>query len=184
MRQGYRTGVFRLQAYRAGIARDFIGCLRALDLAYRHLYALEVDPSVVEVRLSRMGAQWPERLKIRVDLPREKALSISRIVIQSPGFVEVVGALNPFETIRKFLNDEDERRKDREYREEEDRRRLRMENISRAYDLLQKEIAIRKELNIPLDDIQIQLVSNAAKALSALREYQDSGMIGRIDLTA
>lgn len=49
-------------------------------------------------------------------LPDDK-LRLRSVVIQSPGFWEFLGALNPLETLRKYVNDRHEQRKDREYKE-------------------------------------------------------------------
>jgi hypothetical protein len=55
-------------------------------------------------------------------------LVVSRVRLSSPGFWEFFGGLNPFEVLRKYLNDRHERRKDREYRSEAERQRLELQN--------------------------------------------------------
>ena len=63
------------------------------------------------------------------DVPYSDRLVLAAVRLNSPGFWEFLGALNPLEVIRKYLNDRHERRQDRNYRESAEKRRLALENL-------------------------------------------------------
>jgi hypothetical protein len=81
-------------------------------------------------------------------LPQEKLL-IRRVQLSSPGFWEFVGLLNPLEVIRKFIDDCHQRRQDREYREQSERRRLEIQNDILETQMLRERIQTARELGIP-----------------------------------
>lgn len=83
----------------------------------------------------------------------EYRLELRRVSIQSPGFWEFVGALNPLQQLREYLKDRHERRKDREYRERAEKDKLRLDNellqrqiLEKENSLLHEQIAIMREL--------------------------------------
>ena len=71
-------------------------------------------------------------------------LEIRRIQINSPGFWEFLGALNPLQQIREYLNDRHRRRQDHKYREQAERERLMLENEMIRRQIWEKENTIFK----------------------------------------
>jgi hypothetical protein len=78
-------------------------------------------------------------------LPEER-LILEKAEFASPGFVEVLGSLNPLEVIRNYLQDRHRRRQDREYREEAERRRLNLENAILEIEAIRGRINLAREL--------------------------------------
>lgn len=72
-------------------------------------------------------------------------LIVSRVVLQSPGFWEFFGSLNPLEVLRKYLNDRHERKKDDDYRSAAERDRLEIENAIRRLELVQRLKGLERE---------------------------------------
>ncbi len=109
-------------------------------------------------------------------LPDDK-LRLMSVVIQSPGVWEFLGSLNPLETLRKYLNDRHEHRKDREYREALEREQLALKNEKlRTEVLLDKAMALR-EVGMPEDQIRYVLSEHITKPLASIDQYQDSYLI-------
>jgi hypothetical protein len=64
------------------------------------------------------------REEIATVVPVHSRLLLAAARLESPGFWEFLGSLNPLEVLRQYLSDRHERRKDREYREAAEARRL------------------------------------------------------------
>src|SRR5690606_29760866 len=80
-----------------------------------------------------------------VEIPPQDRLVLNRVRIESPGFWEFLGSLNPLLHIREYLNDRHRRRQDQEYREASEKKRLELEN-----ELLQAQI--EREFNTVLKE--------------------------------
>ena len=87
-----------------------------------------------------------------------------------------------FETLRKYLNDRHERRKDKDYRESAEKRRLFIENEILENEAIAGRIKVLRELG--LNDQQISGLVNelVEKPLTALNRYQDSDLIQGAEL--
>lgn len=110
-----------------------------------------------------------------------ESLVVNKVVLGSPGFWEFVGALNPLEVLRKYLNDRHERRKDREYREGAERSRLQIENALAELDVLRRIAELEREFGpeaIP-DGLRLRLL--AAEVREPLEELSDFEQRGLID---
>ncbi len=90
---------------------------------------------------------------------------LSAVQLNSVGFWEFLGSLNPLEVIRKHLSDRHERRKDKEYRESADERRMALENLALENKIIAERIRIAKDIG----------------ALAALDRYQDKRVIDGAD---
>src|SRR5262245_18925074 len=76
-------------------------------------------------RAVRDVRDWPPtRAQVSSLVPLSEQLVLVAVRLSSPGFWDFLGTLNPFEVMRQYLNDRHERRKDREWRESGERRRL------------------------------------------------------------
>ena len=110
----------------------------------RYPFALDFGwpPGRRGVRRTRDWPPTPEEVASFV--PRSEQLVLSAVSLASPGFWEFLGTLNPLEILRKYLNDRHERRKDRDYRESAERRRLELENLTLESRVLSERIRIAK----------------------------------------
>jgi hypothetical protein len=114
----------------------------------------------------------------------EFRLTIKRVRIESPGFWEFVGSLNPLQQIRDYLNDRHKRRQDREFRENVESTKLRLENELIQRSIWEKEnavlrdrIAVLRDLGFTDGDIRQLIWSVAGGSLVNLGKHQDTGMI-------
>lgn len=81
------------------------GFLRALSDLYRSLYAQDqwlADPNRSDHRYHSIADVHEE---IASSMRPDEVLLLKSISINSPGLIEVIGALNPLDTIRRILND-------------------------------------------------------------------------------
>lgn len=174
-----------------------IACLSDLKFAYDAIsvFILEVDaPRRAERdfpfsrypfwpgRSGRYFRETPPSSQMASFLPRSEHLVLNAVQLASPGFWEFLGSLIPLEVVRKYLSDRHEQRKDREYRESADKRRLRLENLSLENKVIRERIEIAKSLGATDSDLAPLLNSLIFRPLSALDQYQDKGMIEGAEL--
>jgi hypothetical protein len=115
-------------------------------------------------------------------VPISEQLVLSAVQLASPGFWEFVGKLNPLEVLRQYLNDRHERRKDREYRESAEQRRLSLENLSLENKVISERVKLAKDLGATDRDLAPLLTALVYKPLSALDRHQDHNVIERAEL--
>lgn len=129
-------------------------------------------------RAVRYVRDWPPTAEeISSLVPHSEQLVLFAVQLSSPGFWEFLGKLNPLEVIRQYLNDRHERRKDREYRESAERRRLTLENLSLENRVLSERMRLAKELGASDQDLAPLLNELVYKPLTALDHHQDKGVI-------
>ena len=131
------------------------------------------------VQTARLWLPGPEEIAAFISVSDELLLSATRLA--SPGFWEFVGKLNPLEVIRQYLNDRHEWRKDREYRETSERRRLALENLSLENKVLSERVKIAKELGATDRDLAPLLKALVYKPLQALDRHQDDDVIEKAE---
>jgi hypothetical protein len=135
---------------------------------------------------SRRGvrsAPWiPTSDEISSLVPLKERMILQSVTLASPGFWEFVGSLNPLEVIRKSLNDRHERRKDREYKEGAERKRLELENSLLEGEVLARHITIAKSLGATDRDLAPLLNELVFKPLRALGRHEDQGTIANADV--
>ena len=129
---------------------------------------------------SRDWTVSPKELALLI--PRSEELILAGVQLGSPGFWEFLGKLNPLEVIRQYLNDRHEQRKDREYRETAEKRRLRLENLQRENEVIAGRIRIARELGATDRDLAPFLNELINRPLEALDRHQDRGVIERAEL--
>ena len=142
------------------------------------LYWLPLKPR----RVVRYARVWPPTMEeISSLVPYSEQLILSAVKLTSPGFWEFLGKINPLEVIRQYLNDRHERRKDREYRESAEKRRLRLENLKLENEVIRERIQIAKELGATDRDLAPLLNELVNKPLLRLDQYQDKGIIEHVE---
>jgi hypothetical protein len=110
-------------------------------------------------------------------IPASGQIALQRVSLNSPGFWDFLGKLNPLEVIRVGLNDHHERRKDKQYREKHENERMRLEN-----ELLQSKVfASRLEIlnTLALSDEEKTILKNRLlhTPFEALAATQDRNLI-------
>ena len=89
-----------------------------------------------------------------------------------------MGKLNPLEVLRQYLNDRHERRKDREYREPAEARKLELENELLELKVITQKVEFLKELGgFTPQDIDLLKDQLLKRPLQQLNFSQDQGLI-------
>jgi hypothetical protein len=131
-----------------------------------HLYGRPLTPNAI----ARLVPVW-ERLILKA------------VMLESPGFWEFAGSLNPLEVLRKYLNDRHERRKDAQYRENAEKRRLDLENLARENKVIADRIQIARELGAQNEELAQLLRTFIVRPLTRLDRYGDRDIVGRAELS-
>jgi len=175
----------RIDGLRGAPAEEIVAFLSDLNSAYSHLWAFELTVSDLEPVSER---RWLERAKkpptlrpikdvLRIVYPEEK-LVLTKAAIESPGFWEFLGSLNPLREIREFLNDRHRRRQDREYRERAEARRLELENVEIETRIIERWITILRRAGYAEQDIRRFVTIHVHDPLNSLVRHVDAGLIG------
>jgi hypothetical protein len=134
-------------------------------------------------RAVRYVRDWPPTVdEVSSLVPHSEQLVLSAVKLSSPGFWEFLGKLNPLEVMRQYLNDRHERRKDREYRESAEERRLRLENLKLENEVISGRIRIAKELGATDRDLAPLLNELVNKPLLSLDRHQDKDVIENAEM--
>lgn len=188
-----RLTVFAEGGIEVSLVTDF---LRDASLGYESLVAFDkiteprriqdlIDPFFISVRgLRRRYSVTANLLPLPRDqreatalvFPSERLL-LSRVRINSPGFWTFLGNLNPLEVLRQYINDRHERRKDKDYRERAEERRLALENLSLENRVIRERIGLLREMGFGDSEIAPLLNQLVYQPLSKLNRYQDVNSI-------
>jgi hypothetical protein len=114
-------------------------------------------------------------------VPKSQQLVLTAVSLHSPGFWEFLGKLSPLEVLRQYLNDRHERRKDLDYREGAEKRRLRLENLKLENEAIKGRIEIPKSLGASERDLEPLLNQLVYRPLAGLDRHQDLGTINLVD---
>lgn len=134
-------------------------------------------------RSTRQSWGWPPASEEIASLvPHAEQLVLSGARLQSPGFWDFVGKLNPLEVIRQYINDRHERRKDRDYRESADARRLKLENLKRENEVIAERIRLARDLGATERDLAPMLNELVFRPLTGLDRHQDRGVIENVEV--
>jgi hypothetical protein len=186
-------GKLKIRTKRGGEVREIIQFLTVLENTYNNLYALEfIAKNVDTFRRQRYESPFPFRPSGYLDslsdiegliLPEDR-LRMTSVVIESPGFWEFLGNLNPLSQIREYLKDRHERRQDIEYRERYERERLslenerqRIENARFETELIRERIQLLEEAGFGPDEIRRLTVRHAFEPLRQLDTFTNNGLI-------
>lgn len=119
------------------------------------------------------------------DIYPEDQLELARISIQSPGWVELLGSLNPLQQLREYLKDRHERNKDRAWRSDAEKERARLENEILRSQAQRERIGVigdcnklLEEMGIEPDERQRILWERLGSAMVRLGQHQDTGLLG------
>jgi len=152
--------------------------LTAIEAAYNYCYLAERFITYPPEARSSIVAQAMEGgRRFGRWVPMSDRLLLGAVMLESPGFWELVGKLNPLEQIRLYLNERHERRKDREYREAAERDRLLLDNEMRATEVLAAKVRAAKEMGATDNDLAPLLDVFVRAPLSRLDRFQDEGLI-------
>lgn len=200
-------GILIVEVTRPGSVDEVLQFLINLQDAYENLYALKVKiESAIEAveepnerrpsaKKTRSPVLAPSRRARDVVLPDERMI-ILRIEISSPGGWEFLASLNPLQQLREWAKDRHERRKDKEWREAEQRREMVLENEKREREVHKADLQniqlrdsilsgqINTLLSLGYTQEQVRRLLNAHYfgPLSYLDQHFDSGLIESIDV--
>jgi hypothetical protein len=160
--------------------------LKRIEGAYEGLVAVDSMADLTSVRFSKLRGPWlwtpgtPPIAARKLILPDERLL-LGAVQFESPGFWEFVGSLNPLEQIRRYLNDRHGRRQDREYREEAERDRLRLENELLRTRVLRERVGALREVGFAEPEIRHMLTKYVVGPFEELGQVQDRMLLGPVD---
>ncbi len=186
----------KIKGLRGGTPKELSQYLEDLNQAYNSLYVFNsfmknFDPSTKRgprhFFFYEFGYPYSFNQKLSSDenliLP-ENRLVVDKIVIQSPGFWEVLGSLNPLQQIREYLNDRHERQKDWKWRNETEKEKAHLENelirrqVFESDNRIMKErIEMLRELSFTETEIRELIWTNMGEPLQLLGRHQDNGLI-------
>jgi hypothetical protein len=188
----------RIKAGRLGTVKEVKQFLTNFENAYNSIYAFvflidellkKDDKRQLKKKYHYLEKYFKEEtlLKLieeididKIILPADE-IKISKINIQSPGFWEFLGNINPLEQIRKYLIDRKERRKNRDYRDriEEGMGNLSIMEIETR--IIHDRIKILRELGYSDKEIQQFVERMIIRPLYKLGRHLDTGQIEGIE---
>lgn len=161
--------------------------LNAIESSYNGLYTFEVIidrryplPSFFDEFSRSRRLQSPRPSTALVE--RGDLLLLREANFTSPGFWRVIGALNPLETIRKFLNDEHRRSKDRRYRSRLEEERMEEEVARMRLDRVAEVTRQLRDIGVPEPIVRRIVVTLVVGPLRALEGAQNEGLITTAEL--
>jgi hypothetical protein len=139
--------------------------------------AYESFAALLEDRILFIASWPPTPESVSALVPPQGHLILSSVRLGSPGYWEFVAKLNPLEVFRQYLQDRHERRKDREYREGQEARRMDLENQLLENRIISERVEIAKKLGATDTDLVPLLNTLVSYPLKSLDHYQDRGII-------
>ncbi|RWK64309.1 hypothetical protein [Mesorhizobium sp.] len=189
----YEVAILRIKGYGDEPVENVAAFLLALDQAYAGLvqYHFLLDRLYSRGRRLRryepradfdsfqsgQTASWSPNV-----LPPGFRLILKGVRLQSPGFWDFFGKLNPLEVLRNAINDAHERRKDRKYRESAEERRMRLENMIKENEAIGGRIAILRDLGMTDEEMAQVRTILIHQPMEKLLEHQNSRLIGSAEL--
>lgn len=143
-----------------------------LPFAYWHMPFFR--PASGRIPLARIIS---EELDFSLQLPSRQRLMLQAVRLESPGWWELAGKLNPLEVIRQYLNDRHERQKDISYRNKAERDRLHYENEILRNRVIAERIELARKLGASDEDLAPLWNSLLIRPLRRLDTFQDRGVI-------
>jgi hypothetical protein len=183
-----------IRVERSGSVSEVREYLASLEDAYVRIYAFDFAVNELRQRSDetisssfrepsrKRSARFPAIRNPQALLLPGDQLTIHRIEVASPGFWEVLGALNPLETIRKYIADRHERTKDREYRNDLDLQERQLEIEKRRIEVVRERVDLLHSLGVPEEQIRRAVVQLVSQPLGQLDRIQDSRLISTAEL--
>ena len=184
----------RIHTERLGSVQEVTEYLARVDSAYNHVYAFllitedaEERYDESEYRRYRRSSRNKSRTLRTISKPEtvvlpEDRLRLNRIVVESPGWWEFIGKLNPLEVLRQYLSDRHERIKDNSYRNRLEEERLMLQNEQLKTEVVQGRIEMLRGLGVSEDRVRQALNQHLAEPLALLDTVQNSGLIEGAEL--
>ncbi len=123
----------------------------------------------------------PERVELAGYVHPRDRLIVKGCQIASPGWLDVIGKLNPLDVLRQWAQDRHERQKDTAYRDAEDRRKRQLENDLLETELIKKRIELMKEAGVPKTVIK-KMISAIVLPMQHLQRQMNDGVMTNITL--
>lgn len=194
----FKSGNLIVRADRAGLVSETIDFLADIESAYVALLQLESTIITLKARSRFLPAEFWQDIGFTqigrlaeldsTSLLPEFRLHLQRVRIESPGFWEFLGAINPLQQIREYLKDRHARKQDKDFRNDSEADRLRLENelIQRSIwksdnSILRERIEILRELGHSDTEIRQMVWSIAGMPLAKLGTHQDTQMISDVE---
>jgi hypothetical protein len=114
---------------------------------------------------------------LRGQVALHERVILRAVRLESPGWWEFLGKLNPLEVLRQYLNDRHERAKDLDYRNELERERLRLETQILENRVIRERIEIAREVGVTDKDLRRAVNALLVDPLLRLGKCQDRGVI-------
>ena len=112
----------------------------------------------------------------KIVLPNDK-LYLSKIIIESPGFWEVIGSFNALEQIREYLKDRYAQKKANKYSSKQEAEIVSFEIEDRTNKQINERIGALKKIGYTDEKIKPLVASMLIKPLEKLGKYQDTKQI-------
>ena len=152
-----------------------------LDAPPRFYFGAAALPILWQTRFGHVQTWPPTPQTLHTFVGFKDRLILRSVELHSPGFWEVFGSLNPLESMRKWLGDAHERRKDREYREPAEKERLDLENRLLETELMNKQIELMKSVGATADDLAPFRNVLLIDPLIKLERLQNQGLLNGAD---
>lgn len=201
-KQGQQS-ILRIYGNGEVLVEDICQYLNAIDQAYNSVYVFDIlarqareigefyareefygrERPPFPLQNLLWGGWWPPNPeKVTALIPDEDRLKLRAVELNSPGFWDFFGKLNPLEVLREYLKDRHERRKDREYRELEEAKKLQLENELKEIQVLQEKYDLLKAMGATNEDIALLKSQLLYRPLKKLNAYQDQKLITTADI--
>ena len=190
-------GNVKINIQRGASVGEFVSLLADLEEAYVTLYLLPIERFGRRFRLplsflieyigiDLFGLHHDEwRKRKGVEIYPEDQLQIDRISIQSPGWIDLIGSLNPLQQLREYLKDRHERKKDLDWRGDTERERAELENeilrqqvAKEATGVIREFNELLREMDISSEERQRIIWERLGPPLMRLGRHQDTGLLG------
>ncbi len=115
-------------------------------------------------------------------LHMDEKLIVVEAKFNSPGFWAFIGKLNPLEVVRNLINDYREHKKDSEYRNSYEARRLELENSLLENKVLKERIGMLKEIGLTPVELSRIRESLVGREATRLLSVVDEGIIRHAEI--
>lgn len=175
-----QLAILRIESSGNITVKDVLVFLKSIDLLYKNVSVFEKfrEGAVGLLAAQYGGAPQIDDAAFLAETKKVDPLVVLSVEIHSPGFWEFLGGLNPLEQIRKYLNDRHERIKDETYRNAEEHRKLKLENMNMAVEVARNLKTLLREMGVSEEETKRTIEAHIIPALKGLSRAQDKSQIG------